>query len=101
MSEQRVKIMQMLKASEDAKAFYDRMANKIISLNNRYKKLTSLEIVSIVARLLGVMIAQVGEAERDLAKELALLNIESAISKIHPLHTESKDVVHDPAKNAG
>lgn len=94
-------VIQQLKASEDARSFYDRVANKLISLNRRYKKLSGVEIVAIMARLLGVMIAQIGEADRSLAKEVALQNIELAIEKIHPPKPEQENAANDTAKNTG
>ena len=98
---QNIPVSSVIKASEDARAFYDRLANKLISLSRRYKNIRSLETVSIVGRLLGVMIAQVAPADRELAKKMALINIDIAIEKIHPTQKEQENGIHDTAKDAG
>lgn len=85
----------------DQKAFYTDLSNQMIKISRRYKSVSGMDMVSILGRIAGVMIAQMAIGARPIARTVLNENVDQAIALINLEKKEQDNAVHDTAKDAG
>lgn len=105
MSQGEVPVKTTIPVQSDHKAFYNDLSNQLIKISRKYKTISGLDMVAIIGRIVGVIIAQMAPEARGVAKMVMNENVDQAIASIHPTITppkkEQDNAVNDTAKDAG
>lgn len=88
-------------ASPEQKAFYTDLSNQMIRISRWYKSVSGIDMVAILGRIAGVLIAQIALGGRPMARTILNENVDQAIALINPEKKEQDNAVHDTAKDAG
>lgn len=101
MEESQFPINTKIPVQADQKAFYTDLSNQLIKISRRYQSVSGLDMIAIIGRITGVLIAQMAPDARPVAMMTLTENIDHAIALIHPAKKEQDNAVDDTAKNPG
>lgn len=86
---QKIAIPATVKAGMDHQRYYDLLTQKITKLSNRFPRMRNIDVISIIGRILGILIAGAPPDQRDAVRAVAIKNIDGGIAIISSL-SESK-----------